>query len=116
MLSATNTTTTLFFRSVSRIINSIKTTDGGGFIVYRPFPTDALLDFDPFLLLDEIGPKYWKPGEAKGASDILTGDLRLLHTCLMVDLSIKILEETRKLGPGDVQWMTTGAGVSCFLY
>ena len=52
------------FLSVSRVINSIKTTEGGGFIVNRPFPTNALLDFDPFLLLDEMGPKYWKPGEA----------------------------------------------------
>jgi redox-sensitive bicupin YhaK (pirin superfamily) len=55
------------FRSVSRIINSVKTTEGGGFIVDRPFPTDDLLDFDPFLLLDEMGPKNWKPGEAIGA-------------------------------------------------
>ena len=36
------------FRSVSHIINSVKTTEGGGFIVNRPFPTNALLDFDPF--------------------------------------------------------------------
>ena len=55
------------FRSVSRIIDSITTTVGGGFIVHRPFPTDTLLDFDPFLLLDEMGPKNWKPGEAKAA-------------------------------------------------
>jgi quercetin 2,3-dioxygenase len=55
--------------SVSRIIDSIKTIEGGGFIVHRPFPTDTLLDFDPFLLLDEMGPKNWKPGEAKGAPD-----------------------------------------------
>jgi hypothetical protein len=34
------------FRLVSRIINSIKTMEGGGFIVHRPFPTNALLDFD----------------------------------------------------------------------
>lgn len=34
------------FRSVSHIINSIKTTEGGGFIVNRPFPTNALLDFE----------------------------------------------------------------------
>jgi hypothetical protein len=41
------------FRSVSRIIDSEETTEGGGFVVHRPFPTNALLDFDPFLLLDE---------------------------------------------------------------
>ncbi len=32
---------------------SIETIEGGGFIVHRPFPTDTLSDFDPFLLLDE---------------------------------------------------------------
>lgn len=41
--------------SVSRVINSEETTEGGGFVVHRPFPTNALLDFDPFLLLDEMG-------------------------------------------------------------
>ena len=29
------------FRSVSRIINNIKTSEGGGFIVNRSFPTSA---------------------------------------------------------------------------
>ena len=58
------------FRSVSRIIKSIKTTEGGGFVVNRPFPIDDLLDFDPFLLLDEAGPKNWKPVEAIGASSL----------------------------------------------
>ncbi|MDQ3977281.1 MAG: pirin family protein, partial [Thermoproteota archaeon] len=43
-------------RSVSRIINSIQTTEGEGFIVHRSFPTPNLSEFDPFLLLDEIGP------------------------------------------------------------
>ena len=52
-------------RSVSNIMDSTETTEGGGFVVHRPFPTNALLDFDPFLLLDEMGPKNWKPGEAK---------------------------------------------------
>jgi len=48
------------FRSVSHVINSLKTTEGGGFVVNRPFPTNALLDFDPFLLLDETGPSKSK--------------------------------------------------------
>jgi redox-sensitive bicupin YhaK (pirin superfamily) len=52
-------------RSVNKIINSLTTTEGEGFIVHRSFPTNSLSDFDPFLLLDEIGPMDFKPGEAK---------------------------------------------------
>ena len=52
-------------RSVSRIVNSIETTEGGGFVVHRPLPTKSLLDFDPFLLLDEMGPKDWNLGLGK---------------------------------------------------
>jgi hypothetical protein len=65
------------FRSVSRIINSIKTSEGGGFIVNRPFPTNALLDFDPFLLLDEMGPKSGNQEKQKEHRIIRTDALRL---------------------------------------
>jgi hypothetical protein len=76
-------------RSVSRIINSIKTTEGEGFIVHRSLPGNSLLDFDPFLLLDEMGPMDLKPGEAKGAPIILTEDSRLLHMFWMENSSIR---------------------------
>jgi quercetin 2,3-dioxygenase len=45
-----------------------KPNEGDGFVVHRPFPTRTLADFDPFLLLDEMGPMDLKPGEAKGVS------------------------------------------------
>src|SRR6266699_7310854 len=56
-------------RSVSNVINSIRTLEGEGFVVHRPFPSNSLSDFDPFLLLDEFGPMDLAPGEAKGAPD-----------------------------------------------
>jgi quercetin 2,3-dioxygenase len=100
------------FRSVSRIINSIKTTEGGGFIVNGPFPTNALLDFDPFLLLDEMGPKNWKPGEAKGAPDHPHRGFETVTYMLEGRFEHKdSRRNSGKLGPGDVQWMTAGAGV-----
>lgn len=52
-------------RSIERIINSLNTTEGEGFIVNRSFPTRSLSYVDPFLLLDEMGPVDFKPGEAK---------------------------------------------------
>src|SRR6187551_225631 len=56
-------------RTVSGIVNSIQTLEGGGFLVRRPFPKAAFSEFDPFLLLDEMGPMEVGPGEAKGAPD-----------------------------------------------
>jgi redox-sensitive bicupin YhaK (pirin superfamily) len=100
------------FRSVSRIIDSEETTEGGGFVVHRPFPTNALLDFDPFLLLDEMGPKDWKPGEAKGAPDHPHRGFETVTYMLEGKFEHKDSRgNSGKLGPGDVQWMTAGAGV-----
>lgn len=99
-------------RSVSRIVNSVKTTEGGGFIVNRAFPTDALLDFDPFLLLDEMGPKNWKPGEAKGAPDHPHRGFETVTYMLEGKFEHKDSKgNSGKLAQGDVQWMTAGAGV-----
>jgi len=60
-------------RSIERIINSLHTTEGEGFIINRAFPTNSLSYIDPFLLLDEIGPMDFKPGEAKGARPSTSG-------------------------------------------
>src|ERR1700704_1720327 len=56
-------------RTVSGIVNSIETLEGGGFLVRRPFPKASFSDFDPFLLLDEMGPMTVAPNQAKGAPD-----------------------------------------------
>ena len=55
-------------RPVASIVEGIRTLEGGGFEVRRPFPTEALLDFDPFLLLDEMGPAVAQPGKAIGTA------------------------------------------------
>src|SRR5215216_4823804 len=99
-------------RSVSRIINSIQTTEGDGFIVHRSFPTQTLSEFDPFLLLDEIGPLDLSPGEAKGASDHPHRGFETVTYMLDGKFGHKDSQgHTGKLHPGDVQWMTAGAGV-----
>jgi redox-sensitive bicupin YhaK (pirin superfamily) len=56
-------------RTVAGVLNSIETLEGGGFLVRRPFPKASFSEFDPFLLLDEMGPTEFGPGEAKGAPD-----------------------------------------------
>ena len=99
-------------RSVSRVIKGIATLEGGGFQVHRPFPTSALSDFDPFLLLDEMGPTDVRPGEAKGAPDHPHRGFETVTYMLSGSFRHKDSQEhAGKLGPGDVQWMTAGRGV-----
>ena len=77
-------------RTVAGIVNSIETLEGGGFLVRPPFPKAAFSEFDPFLLLDEMGPMDAAPGEARGAPDhlhrgfetvtyMLSGDMLTTH-------------------------------------
>jgi len=99
-------------RSIARIVRAEETLEGAGFRVRRPFPTRAMDNFDPFLLLDEMGPMELAPGEAKGAPDhphrgfetvsyVLDG--RMQHA--------DSAGHAGTIGPGDVQWMTAGRGV-----
>src|SRR5579871_611239 len=99
-------------RQVARIVPSIRTREGGGFIVHRPFPTQALMDYDPFLLLDEMGPVDYAPGEAKGAPDHPHRGFETVTYVLDGKMQHKDSHgHAGSLGPGDVQWMTAGAGV-----
>ncbi len=99
-------------RSVSRIVDSLRTLEGEGFVVHRPFPTPALEDFDPFLLLDQMGPVDLGPGEAKGAPDHPHRGFETVTYILEGRLEHKDSQgNAGTLGPGDVQWMTAGAGV-----
>ncbi len=99
-------------RSVSHIIKGIPTLEGAGFLVHRPFPSDALSDFDPFLLLDEMGPMEVRPGEAKGAPDHPHRGFETVTYMLSGSFRHKDSQgHEGKLEPGDVQWMTAGRGV-----
>src|SRR6202140_2993583 len=99
-------------RTVSGIVNSIETLEGGGFLVRRPFPKAAFSDFDPFLLLDEMGPMEVAPGEAKGAPDHPHRGFETVTYLLAGDMEHKDSRgHAGRLRPGDVQWMTAGAGV-----
>jgi redox-sensitive bicupin YhaK (pirin superfamily) len=99
-------------RSLSRIVQSVRTLEGAGFVVNRPFPTPELSDFDPFLLLDEMGPVELGAGEAKGAPDHPHRGFETVT--YMLDGKMVHRDShgnSGKLGHGDVQWMTAGAGV-----
>ena len=99
-------------RTIVGIVNSIETLEGGGFLVRRPFPKPAFSEFDPFLLLDEMGPMDVAPGEAKGAPDHPHRGFETVTYILSGDMEHKDSRgHAGRLRAGDVQWMTAGAGV-----
>lgn len=99
-------------RSVAGVVNSIETLEGGGFLVRRPFPQASFSEFDPFLLLDEMGPMDVAPGEAKGAPDHPHRGFETVTYLLSGEMEHKDSRgHAGRLTPGDVQWMTAGAGV-----
>jgi quercetin 2,3-dioxygenase len=99
-------------RTVAGIVNSIETLEGGGSLVRRPFPKPTFSEFDPFLLLDEMGPMTVGPNQAKGAPDHPHRGFETVTYMLSGEMEHKDSHgHAGKLGPGDVQWMTAGAGV-----
>ncbi|MDE0726289.1 MAG: pirin family protein [Alphaproteobacteria bacterium] len=99
-------------RPIINIITAQRATEGAGFPIRRPFPTLQLDNLDPFLMLDEVGPKDWGPGEAVGAPD---HPHRGFETISYILSGEKLHEDSKGdrqiLGPGDVQWMTAGSGI-----
>jgi quercetin 2,3-dioxygenase len=100
-------------RPVAEVITAHRQAEGAGFVVRRPFPGDlSLVEADPFLLLDQVGPMVNRPDEAKGApwhphrgfetvSYILDGEIAHHDT----NGGGGVIAE------GDTQWMTAGGGI-----
>jgi quercetin 2,3-dioxygenase len=99
-------------RPVTRVVAAQRTVEGGGFVVRRPFPTPTFGAFDPFLLLDEMGPVDYRPGEAVGAPDHPHRGFETVTYLLDGEFEHEDSAGNRgRLAPGDVQWMTAGDGV-----
>jgi redox-sensitive bicupin YhaK (pirin superfamily) len=99
-------------RRVESVIKAHRQLEGGGFVVRRPFPTGALSLVDPFLLLDEMGPADYGPGEAVGAPDHPHRGFETVT--YMLEGAFEHQDSAGHRGsitPGDVQWMTAGRGV-----
>ena len=99
-------------REVGRAISTVRTKEGAGFPVRRPFPVQGLSHVDPFMLLDEMGPVDWPPGKAVGAP---WHPHRGFETVTYLLEGAMEHEDSRgnvaRLNPGGVQWMTAGAGI-----
>jgi len=99
-------------RPVAQVIDTVQTLEGGGFPVRRPFPVAQLLQFDPFLLLDHLGPVTWGPGQGIGAPDHPHRGFETVTYLLSGETQHKdSAGRSGTLRPGDVQWMTAGRGV-----
>ena len=82
------------------------TLEGGGFQIRRAFPVAGLSYFDPLLLIDEMGPVTYGPGEAIGAPD---HPHRGFETVTYIIDGAMEHEDSHghrgALRPGDVQWV-----------
>jgi redox-sensitive bicupin YhaK (pirin superfamily) len=103
--------TTNNIRPVEQVITAHRQREGGGFIVRRPFPA-GLPDGRPVPAARRDGPGRLRPGEAVGAPD---HPHRGFETVTYMLEGRGAHEDSRGPPrghrPGDVQWMTAGAGV-----
>ncbi len=99
-------------RETTRVVTAHRQREGAGFVVRRPVPTQGLDTVDPFLLLDEMGPVDYAPGEAVGAPDHPHRGFETITYMLEGEFEHEDSAGHRGvLRPGDVQWMTAGAGI-----
>jgi redox-sensitive bicupin YhaK (pirin superfamily) len=99
-------------REVTKIVTAHRQREGGGFVVRRPFPSAGFRHADPFLLLDEMGPVEYRPGEAIGAPDHPHRGFETVTYVLEGEMEHEDSAGHRgRLGVGDVQWMTAGRGI-----
>ncbi|MFZ5443162.1 MAG: pirin family protein [Myxococcota bacterium] len=99
-------------REVQRVITAHHQQEGAGFVVRRPLPTLGLEVADPFLLIDELGPVEYRPGEAIGAPDHPHRGFETVSYILEGEVEHEDSAGHHGLtGPGGVQWMTAGAGI-----
>ncbi len=99
-------------RKISLVLPAQDFEEGGGFLVHRPFPVQGVMQVDPFLLIDELGPVEYAPGQAIGAPDHPHRGFETVT--YMIDGEFQHADSAGHRGelhPGDVQWMTAGAGV-----
>ena len=99
-------------RPVTQVIKARHQTEGGGFKIRRPLPSAGLRYLDPVLLIDEMGPVDYRPGEGVGAPDHPHRGFETVT--YMLDGEFEHRDSAGHAGsllPGDVQWMTAGRGI-----
>jgi redox-sensitive bicupin YhaK (pirin superfamily) len=99
-------------RETARMVTAHRQLEGGGFVVRRPIPTAGVELADPFLLIDEMGPVDYRPGEAVGAPDHPHRGFETVTYALEGEFEHEDSAGHRGvIRAGSVQWMTAGAGI-----
>jgi redox-sensitive bicupin YhaK (pirin superfamily) len=96
----------------TRLINVVSTLEGEGFEVKRPFPVQGLSHVDPFLLIDQIGPKQMPANQRIGTDWHPHRGFETVSYNIRGDSDHLDTEGNEgHMEPGDVQWMTAGSGI-----
>jgi redox-sensitive bicupin YhaK (pirin superfamily) len=99
-------------KTVVRLLSAVATFEGEGVAIHRAFPSPSLNWLDPFLLLDEMGPYELEPGDANGFPTHPHRGFETVTYLLSGEMEHRDSAGGHGvLGPGDVQWMTAGAGL-----
>jgi quercetin 2,3-dioxygenase len=99
-------------RAVSRVFTAPRAQDGDGVDLRRAFPGAGLADLDPFLLLDQMGPTEFAPGQARGFPPHPHRGFETVTYLLSGEMQHRDSWGNHgTLRPGDVQWMTAGSGL-----
>jgi len=94
------------------VVTSIKTFEGAGFPIARPFPTRTLDSVDPFLMIDHMGPIHYAPEEAVGAPWHPHRGFETVTYLLQGEMQHRdSMGNKGTLRAGDAQWMTAGSGI-----
>ncbi len=100
-------------KTITGLYDSHPSQVGDGFTIRRPLPNQGLKQMSPFLLLNHAGPTTVPPSDYQRGVD--EHPHRGFETVTIVyDGAIEHRDSAGhagKIGPGDVQWMTAGAGV-----
>ncbi|MCB2409120.1 pirin family protein [Hymenobacter lucidus] len=101
------------FRRIFQVIDGNKKQVGDGFDVISPMPGPRIRQLSPYLLIDHTGPMPVAPTEAPLGTP--PHPHRGFETVTVVYQGALSHRDTAghsgTLGPGDVQWMTAGAGL-----
>lgn len=100
------------YKKIIKTITAHRQLEGGGFEVARPFPTKGLELLDPFLLLDEMMPTRYEPGEAIGAPDHPHRGFETVTYVLEGEVEHRdSMGSQDTITSGEIQWMTAGSGI-----
>jgi len=98
-------------RSIAKVIRSVSGMEGEDMPIRRAFAAHGNVFVDPFIMLDHFGPSEIGPG-SRGFPPHPHKGFETVTYMLSGEMEHRDSTGNRAvIGPGDVQWMTAGAGI-----